>query len=257
MAIDYVKSNSIGTINNLKHIIQNKFEIINSNLQIITNAPLIKQRNMSAISNLAMAQYTTNDLTEEYSWIDKDGKIIWSTSYFTNHTSTKQPQQQQQQQEKAKVKGKEDIQSLDISKMLYFRIPKETFKPFVTDVFFHHSDNDDNDKSSKIVISYPILTPKSNSSLNSIGIGNLVLDNNYVNHENNNQLGLDMFRLVPYNNYNTSILKNNFEFRGVVETSINIDTLKQYVNNMLYYTNGDSLFTKNTYQNQQHSNSSE
>ncbi|TVP41177.1 hypothetical protein [Candidatus Nitrosocosmicus arcticus] len=66
ISIDYVKLNSISTITYLKEIIQNKIQVVSSNLNLLSSVVLIKQQNLSAIPNFEAAQSTTNDLTEGY-----------------------------------------------------------------------------------------------------------------------------------------------------------------------------------------------
>ena len=56
ISIDYVKLNSISTITYLKEIIQNKIQVVSSNLYLLSSVVLIKEQNLSAIPNFEAAQ---------------------------------------------------------------------------------------------------------------------------------------------------------------------------------------------------------
>ena len=90
ISIDYVKLNSISTITYLKEIIQNKIQVVSSNLNILSSLVLIKQQDLLAIPNFEAAQSTTDDLTEGYGWIDENGMGIWSTAFSGNKTTFQQ-----------------------------------------------------------------------------------------------------------------------------------------------------------------------
>ena len=51
ISIDYVKLNSISTITYIKEIIQNKIQVVSSNLNLLSSVVLIKEQNLSAIPN--------------------------------------------------------------------------------------------------------------------------------------------------------------------------------------------------------------
>ena len=141
ISIDYVKLNSISTITYLKEIIQNKIQVVSSNLYLLSSVVLIKEQNLSAIPNFEAAQSTTDDLTEGYGWIDENGKGMWSTAFTENNTTFQQ------------------YANLNASERPYFKIPKETYKPFVSEVFNTTNFN----QIPRIVIAYPILSLKPDS----------------------------------------------------------------------------------------------
>src|SRR5690349_4606752 len=114
---DYVKLNSQSTITYLREIIQNKIQVVSSNLDILSNLALIKQQNLSAIPNLEVAQSSTKDLTEGYGWINKNGIEIWSSTFSENNTNF------------------QGYANLNASERSYFKIPEETYKPFVSEAF--------------------------------------------------------------------------------------------------------------------------
>lgn len=188
---------------------------------------MIKQQNLSAIPNLETAQSITSDLTEGYGWINEKGMGIWSTAFSGNNTTFIQ------------------FAHLNASERQYFKVPKETYKPFVSEAFMTTEYN----QVPRIVIAYPILSPKLNMS--SSAPTNLSAIQQSIDK--------DTFKGIKPNNYNTNItyaaaneknyfkfeiqpilydldtnyLKGNYEFKGIITASINSDALDKYINNAL------------------------
>ena len=229
ISIDYVKLNSQSTITYLREIIQNKIQVVSSNLDILSNLALIKQQNLSAIPNLEGAQSSTKDLTEGYSWINKNGMEIWSTAFSGNSTTF------------------QDYANLNVSERSYFKIPKETYKPFVSEAFLIQANNE----VPGIVIAYPILSPKSNTAIipsahtNQLDIKE-VANQNQINTSN---AIFNIADLATEKNYSkfviqptlydlgTDYLKANYEFYGIVTASINSTVINDYISNALSIRN--------------------
>lgn len=241
ISIEYVKSNSISTITYLKEVVQNKIRIVSSNLFILSNLPLIKQHNASATSNLVVAQSTTNDLTEGYGWIDEKGKLLWSTTFLENKTTQKQ------------------FANFNASNRPYFLTVKETYKPFVSNAFTTENYN----PIPRIVISYPILSLKTNITTSTVGstavaAAEVLLplplqpkssSSTTIQNENNNKSLLALYDKNPITaitnnqtlvdfqqlyNHDTNFLKHNFDFKGIITASINSVTLEKYFNSDLF-----------------------
>jgi len=66
---------------NMKNSIEDKFQIITSNLKLWGDSPLTKQKNSTTISLMDTAQNTTNYLTEAYGWLNKNGSILRSSNF--------------------------------------------------------------------------------------------------------------------------------------------------------------------------------
>ena len=238
ISIDYVKLNSISTITYLKEIIQNKILVVSSNLDILSSLVLIKQQNLSAIPNFEAAQSTTNDLTEGYGWIDENGMGVWSTAFSGNDTTF------------------HNYANLNASERQYFKIPKETYKPFVSEAFMTTNYN----QVPRIVIAYPILSLKPNAistattNLTDIKQNvtkNLFDTNNITTSITDivNEKNHSMFEIQPIlYNLDTNYLKDNYEFKGIVTASINSAALDNYINN--------ALSTRNIFNNTNDSNGS-
>jgi signal transduction histidine kinase len=225
ISIDYVKLNSISTITYIKEIIQNKIQVVSSNLNLLSSVVLIKEQNLSAIPNFEAAQSTTDDLTEGYGWIDENGMGMWSTAFSGNKTTF------------------QHYANLNASERPYFKIPKETYKPFVSEVFNTTNFN----QVPRIVIAYPVLSLKPDA-ITSTDYGNLdqgisqSLSNtmdaiasitNITNIESFTEFK-DQPKLF---NLDSEFLKDNFEFKGIVTASINSAALDNYITNALLTRN--------------------
>jgi signal transduction histidine kinase len=196
---EYVKSNSIDTVNDLKELIQNKLEVVSTNLEIISHIPLIRQQNLSAVKIFEVAQNSTKEFTGEYSWVDEHGRALWSTLFDTNMTIYQQNP------------------NFNVSKSPYFVIPKETFKPYI-EAFTNTSYRN----TTSLVISYPVLLPIVNSTLNSQSnnidfIPNLMNSSEVINSVTN------------FGGQRNDDLKNNFIFKGVVIASIDNTNFKDFL----------------------------
>ena len=224
ISIDYVKLNSISTITYLKEIIQNKIQVVSSNLNILSSLVLIKQQDLSAIPNFEAAQSTTSDLTEGYGWIDENGMGIWSTAFSGNKTTFQQ------------------YANLNASERPYFKIPKETYKPYVSEAFTTTKFN----QVPRIVIAYPILSPKSGLiTTNVTDINQGIAQNLLTTQEKMNSIanitgiknftGFEIPLILP--SLPSDFLKDNYEFKGIVTASINSAALDDYIDNALYTRN--------------------
>jgi signal transduction histidine kinase len=67
--------------------LENKLDEAEDNLEILATAPAIKSGNLrSAQPLMDAAQKSTLDLTDAYLWLDRDGKVLWSTVFGQNTT---------------------------------------------------------------------------------------------------------------------------------------------------------------------------
>ncbi|WP_458719222.1 cache domain-containing sensor histidine kinase [Candidatus Nitrosocosmicus sp. R] len=226
ISIDYVKLNSISTITYLKEIIQNKVQVVSSNLNILSSLVLTKQQDLLAIPNFEAAQSTTDDLTEGYGWIDENGMGIWSTAFSGNKTTFQQ------------------YANLNVSERPYFKVPKETYKPYVSEAFTTTNFN----QVPRIVIAYPILSPKASAittTTNTTDVNQSTAQKLLATRENissvtniTNIKNFTGFEIpIILRNLPSDFLKDNYEFRGIVTASINSAALDDYIDNALYTRN--------------------
>jgi hypothetical protein len=72
----------------LRNSLQNKFEVITSNLELMTHSRSIQDNEpLHAEMLFAQSQASTEDLSQRYGWVNRDGRTIWeskSEKSFTN-----------------------------------------------------------------------------------------------------------------------------------------------------------------------------
>ena len=144
IALQNIIDNSEHQVEELAISLANKIETVTANLEIINDAPSIHMHLPNAKSLLYSGQKTTNNLTEFYAWLDKEGKIVWVT-LFDNKTFY------------------EKNVDFNSSNREHFKIVKSTLQPYITPIMKSITG------SNTIFISYPILenqTDKSNNNTN-------------------------------------------------------------------------------------------
>src|ERR671922_634769 len=133
IASEEIRSNALIQIYDLSKILENRLQSTTTLLQTVADAPAIQnnefQRSQAIINS---RQNYTNDLTDFYMWLNKDGKIVW----ISNMNSTAYQ----------KYKG------LDLSYRPYYTVPKDTNTAYYSSVI------ESNDKVPRLYISYPILS---------------------------------------------------------------------------------------------------
>lgn len=81
IASDDVVLNAQNEAYDLSRIVVNKIDSVTTNLQVLANAPSIQSGNAGDIAQLFdAAQYSTEDLTEYYMWLDSDGTIMTASN---------------------------------------------------------------------------------------------------------------------------------------------------------------------------------
>jgi signal transduction histidine kinase len=117
----------------LSAVLANKIESVDDNVKIIAGANSIRDESVEGAKPLfAHAQESTSDITSGYSWLDKDGKVLWAASFSDPATY-------------------EQFAGSDFSHRDYFSKPKETLTPHYSTVF------EAVDGIPRLTISYPIL----------------------------------------------------------------------------------------------------
>ena len=106
IASEEIRSNALIQIYDLSKILENRLQSTTTLLQTLADAPAIQnnefQRSQAIINS---RQNYTNDLTDFYMWLNKDGKIVW----ISNMNSTAYQ----------KYKG------FDLSYRPYYTVPKK------------------------------------------------------------------------------------------------------------------------------------
>lgn len=141
IASEEVRSNALIQVYDLSKILENRLKSTTILLQSLADAPAIQnnefQRSQAVINS---RQNYTNELTDFYMWLDKDGKIVW----ISNMNSTAYQ----------KYKG------FDLSYRPYYTVAKNTGSAYYSSVI------ESNDMVPRLYISYPILTKQGNEYSN-------------------------------------------------------------------------------------------
>jgi signal transduction histidine kinase len=142
IATQEIRSNALIQDHDLSRILANRLEAIIPLLRTLADAPAVQnneyQRARVIIDN---RQNYTNDLTDFYMWLDKDGKIVW----ISNINSTAYQQ----------YKG------FDLSYRPYFTVAKNRGIEYYSSVI------ESNDKVPRFYLSYPILSKQGGEYKNS------------------------------------------------------------------------------------------
>ena len=139
IALHEIKTNNEIQVHDLSQILANKFESVNNLLQTLADSPAIHNNEYNrAYTIINTRQHSTNQITDFYMWLDKNGKINWISNM---NNSLYQ-----------KYKG------TDLSYRSYFFEPKVNHAPFYSSLI------ESNDKIPRLYISYPVLNFSSNSS---------------------------------------------------------------------------------------------
>lgn len=87
MAAEDIRSNTKVQAHDLSNILVNKLSAITNNLQTVTSASAFGDSSQVETAKLILGglQDSTKDLTELYFWLDKDGKLVWTSN--TNGTA--------------------------------------------------------------------------------------------------------------------------------------------------------------------------
>ncbi|HZL24294.1 MAG TPA: ATP-binding protein [Nitrososphaeraceae archaeon] len=132
IAVQNIIGNSKLQVEELAISLSNKIATVTANLEIISDSPSIHMHLPNAKSLLYSGQKTTNNLTEFYAWLNKDGKIVWVT-LFDNKTLY------------------DKNADFNLANREHFEIVKSTLNPHITPVIKSITG------SNTIFISYPIL----------------------------------------------------------------------------------------------------
>jgi signal transduction histidine kinase len=140
IALHEIKTNNEIQVHDLSQILANKFESVNNLLQTLADSPAIHNNEYNrAYTIINTRQHSTNQITDFYMWLDKNGKINWisnmNQSLYHKYRGT------------------------DLSYRSYFSEPK------ITNVPFYSSLIESNDKIPRLYISYPVFNSSSNGSI--------------------------------------------------------------------------------------------
>jgi signal transduction histidine kinase len=132
IALQEIKTNSQIQVHDLSQILSNKFESISNLLQVLADSPAIHNNEYKRASTIIdIRQQYSNQLTDFYMWLDKNGRMVWLSNIS--------------QSDYQKYKG------TDLSYRPYFSVPRDTHTAYYSSLI------ESNDKIPRLYISYPVI----------------------------------------------------------------------------------------------------
>ena len=133
IASEELRSQARIQVHDFAQILANRLESITPLLQTLADSPALQNNEFHRAQLIIdFRKNYTNDLTDFYMWLDKDGKIVW----ISNINST----------------AYQRYKGFDLSYRPYFTFPKNINTAYYSSII------DSNDKIPRLYISYPILS---------------------------------------------------------------------------------------------------
>jgi signal transduction histidine kinase len=233
IASDDVKSNTRIQSHDLSTIVEQELDKITSILQTLASAPAIHnseiQRGRDIIN---LRQQTTSDITDAYFWLDKDGKLVWSSKFANDELLYTQAQDR------------------NLGNQSYFTIPRTTQTTYYSSII------ESTDRDPRVYISMPVIA--NNGTLTDFrgvvvaGIRTDILGNfikNQIPPGFQSNVGLvDKNSIILYTTNQTFIGKNYFgaEFQSTLTDLLlpnEVDALNNIVNRSLQGSPGTEDIT--------------
>ncbi len=233
IASDDVRSNAKIQSHDLSTIVEQELDKITAILQTLASAPAIQnseiQRGRDIIN---LRQQTTSDITDAYFWLDKDGKLVWSSKFANDELLYTQPQ------------------DTNLGNQSYFTIPRTTQTTYYSSII------ESTDRDPRVYISMPIIG--NNGTLTDFrgvvvaGIRTDILGNfikNQIPPGFESNVGLvDKNSIILYTTNQTFIGNNYFgaEFQSTLTDLLlpnEVDALNEVVNRSLQGSPGTEDIT--------------
>jgi hypothetical protein len=133
IASEELRSQARIQVHDFAQILANRLESITPLLQTLADSPAIQNNEFRRAQTIIdYRKNYTDDLTDFYMWLDKDGKIVW----ISNINST----------------AYQRYKGFDLSYRPYFTVPKNINTAYYSSII------ESNDKIPRLYISYPILS---------------------------------------------------------------------------------------------------
>jgi signal transduction histidine kinase len=171
-----IRSNAEIEAHAISEILEKSVDAITDNLELISEAPSIRNNSTSAFNLINLGQDISSNLTDFYMWLDDEGKIVWISNLNDSDYQ--------------RYKG------TDLSYREYYSVPKETGEAYSSSVI------DSNDNISRLYISYPIFDYS--NSFNASSSRNVQFDGIVTASMRIDRLGNFLQSTVP-EKYNSSI----------------------------------------------------
>ncbi|HEY5631397.1 MAG TPA: sensor histidine kinase [Nitrososphaeraceae archaeon] len=223
-----VKTNAQIQVHDLSQILSNKFESISTLLQTLADSPAIHNNEYKRASIIINTrQQYSNQLTDFYMWLDKNGKMNWLSNINQS--------------------AYQKYKRTDLSYRPYFSIPRDTHTAYYSSLI------ESNDKIPRLYVSYPVINMTGSSgiftgvvvaSIRSIPLGN-VLQHLLIPQFNSTVGLLDRKGIVLYSSTPSFIGKDVFgkDIQYMLSSSLPLeakDSLNNLIRNSLQGSTGSS-----------------
>lgn len=110
------RSNAEIQTHDISIALANKIEIVSSNLQLMSRAPLIQEQNVERVFPLfTSARDATSDVASSYFWLNAEGRLLWADAFVDEEIER-------------------EFSGADRSFRQYFIQPRDTMMPYYTTV---------------------------------------------------------------------------------------------------------------------------
>jgi signal transduction histidine kinase len=225
-----VKTNAQIQVHDLSQILSNKFESISTLLQTLADSPAIHNNEYKRASIVINTrQQYSNQLTDFYMWLDKNGKMNWLSNINQS--------------------AYQKYKRTDLSYRPYFSIPRDTHTAYYSSLI------ESNDRIPRLYVSYPVInmTGKGSpgiftgvvvASIRSITLGN-VLQHQLIPQFNSTVGLLDRKGTVLYSSTPSFIGKDVFgkDIQSMLSSLLPLeakDSLNNIIRNSLQGSTGSS-----------------
>ena len=222
IASDDVRSNAKIQSHYLSTIVEQELDKVTAILKTLSGAPAIHNAEIQRARDIInLRQETTSDITDGYFWLDKDGKLVWSSKFANNQSLYEQ------------------FNQTNLGDQMYFTVPRTTERTYYSSVI------ESSEGVTKIYISMPIIGEAANNATTTIfkgvivagirtdTLGNFVKNQIPPGFESN--IGLvDKNGIILYTTNQTYIGKNYFgeEFQSSLSAILSPNELGD-LNNIL------------------------
>jgi signal transduction histidine kinase len=151
IASDDVRSNANIQSHYLSTIVEQELDKVTAILKTLSGAPAIHNAEIQRARDIInIRQEITSDITDGYFWLDKDGKLVWSSKFANNGSLYEQ------------------FKDTNLGDQLYFTIPRTTEATYYSSVI------ESSDGAPRIYISMPIIGEGANNATTTIFKGVVV-----------------------------------------------------------------------------------
>ncbi|MDQ3976642.1 MAG: hypothetical protein M3264_08965, partial [Thermoproteota archaeon] len=141
IASDDVRSNAKIQSHYLSTIVEQELDKVTAILKTLSGAPAIHNAEIQRARDIInLRQETTSDITDGYFWLDKDGKLVWSSKFANNQSLYEQ------------------FNQTNLGDQMYFTVPRTTERTYYSSVI------ESSEGVTKIYVSMPIIGEGANNA---------------------------------------------------------------------------------------------